>query len=196
MSWLKQAVQAAKQNDPAARSTLEVLLTYPGFHALLGHRLSHFLYRRRLYLLAKLHAVWCRFLTGIEIHPGAQIAHGVFIDHGMGLVISETAVIEENVVLFHGVTLGGTGKDTGKRHPTVRKGAMISAHAQVLGAIVIGEQAKVGASSVVLEDVPAYTTVVGIPAAVVRINQPVTQEIEIPINREPPGEALNSCSCH
>ncbi|MBO1307388.1 serine O-acetyltransferase [Enterococcus sp. 669A] len=195
MRWLKHALQAAKRNDPAAHSTLEILLTYPGFHALLGHRLSHFLYRHQLFLLAKLHAAWCRFLTGIEIHPGAQISHGVFIDHGMGLVIGETAVIEEDVVLFHGVTLGGTGKDTGKRHPTVRKGAMISAHAQVLGPIVVGAYAKVGASSVVLKEVPAYATVVGIPAAVVRINQPVSQEIKIPVNQKVAEEVLTSCCC-
>ncbi|MGM0213068.1 serine O-acetyltransferase [Enterococcus sp. AZ109] len=163
---------------------------------MLGHRLSHFLYQHQLFLLAKLQAVWCRFLTGIEIHPGAQIAHGVFIDHGMGLVIGETAVIEEDVVLFHSVTLGGTGKDTGKRHPTVRKGAMISAHAQILGAIVIGEQAKIGASSVVLEDVPAHTTVVGVPDAVVRVNQPVVQEIKTPVNLAIEGKAITPCGCH
>lgn len=196
MSWLKHALQAAKRNDPAVHSTWEILLTYPGFHALLGHRVSHFLYNHNLFILAKLHATWLRFLTGIEIHPGAQTAHGVFIDHGMGLVIGETAVIEEDVVLFHGATLGGTGKDKGKRHPTVKKGALISAHAQVLGAIVIGEHAKVGAGSVVLKDVPPHATVVGIPATVVRMSEPVAQEIGTLITtKKPSRQVITSCSC-
>lgn len=169
MGWLKKAVQAVKENDPAARSTLEALLTYPGVHALFWHRFSHFLYRHRLFLLAKIHAQFWRFLTGIEIHPGAKIASGVFIDHGMGIVIGQTAEIEEDVVLFHGVTLGGTGKDTGKRHPTVKKGAMIHAHAQILGPVIIGERAKIGAAAVVLTDIPDDATAVGVPAKVVRI---------------------------
>lgn len=170
MKWLRRAVGAVKQNDPAVHSTAEALLTYPGLHALFWHRFSHFLYRHRLFLLAKMHAQFWRFMTGIEIHPGAKIASGVFIDHGMGLVIGQTAEIEEDVVLFHGVTLGGTGKDTGKRHPTIKKGAMIHAHAQVLGPVVIGEKAKIGASAVVLTDIPYGATAVGIPAKVVRIN--------------------------
>ncbi|GGC95086.1 serine O-acetyltransferase EpsC [Enterococcus wangshanyuanii] len=169
MGWLKKAVEAIKKNDPAARSTLEALLTYPGLHALFWHRFSHFLYRHRLYLLAKIHAQFWRFLTGIEIHPGARIASGVFIDHGMGIVIGQTAEIEEDVVLFHGVTLGGTGKDTGKRHPTVKKGAMIHAHAQILGPVTIGARAKIGAAAVVLTDIPDDATAVGVPAKVVRI---------------------------
>ncbi|EPH98439.1 MULTISPECIES: serine O-acetyltransferase EpsC [unclassified Enterococcus] len=169
MSWLKRAVRAVKENDPAARSTLEVLLTYPGLHALFWHRTSHFLYQHKFYLLAKINAQIWRFLTGVEIHPGAQIASGVFIDHGMGVVIGETAEIGEDVVLFHGVTLGGTGKQAGKRHPTVKKGAMISANAQILGPVVIGENAKIGAGAVVLHDIPDEATAVGIPAKVVRI---------------------------
>lgn len=169
MSWLKRSVAAVKRNDPAARTTLEVILTYPGVHALFWHRLSHALYKRRLFLLAKMHAQFWRFMTGIEIHPGAEIAQGVFIDHGMGVVIGETAEVAEDVVLFHGVTLGGTGKDQGKRHPTVKKGAMISAHAQILGPVTIGARAKIGASSVVLHDIPDDATAVGIPAKVVRL---------------------------
>lgn len=169
MSWLKRSVEAVKRNDPAARTTLEVVLTYPGLHALFWHRFSHFLYNHRLFLLAKLHAQFWRFFTGVEIHPGAQIAPGVFIDHGMGVVIGETAEIEEDVVLFHGVTLGGTGKETGKRHPTVRKGALISANVQVLGPVVIGERAKIGAGAVVINDIPADATAVGLPAKVVRL---------------------------
>lgn len=169
MGWIKKSIEATKKNDPAARTSLDVVLTYPGFHALFFHRFSHFLYRHGLYLFAKMNAQFWRWLTGIEIHPGAQIAAGVFIDHGMGVVIGETAVVEEDVVLFHGVTLGGTGKDTGKRHPTVKQGALISAHAQILGPIIIGKQAKIGASSVVLRDVPDFATAVGIPAKIVRI---------------------------
>jgi serine O-acetyltransferase len=169
MSWLTKTVHIVKENDPAARSTLDVILTYPGVKALFFHRFSHFLYNHRFFLLAKMHSQFWRFLTGIEIHPGAQIAAGVFIDHGMGLVIGETAIVEEGVMLYHGVTLGGTGKDTGKRHPTVRKNALISAHSQVIGPIEVGQDAKVGASAVVIKDVPAGATVVGVPAKVVRI---------------------------
>ncbi|TXX29478.1 serine acetyltransferase, partial [Escherichia coli] len=122
-----------------------------------------------LFLLARLTSQFWRFLTGIEIHPGAQIGEGVFIDHGMGVVIGETAIIEDDVVLFHGVTLGGTGKEKGKRHPTIKKGAFISAHAQILGPVTIGESARIGASAVVLSDIPNEATAVGIPAKVVRI---------------------------
>lgn len=170
MEWFKRAVIAVKKNDPAARTTAEVILTYPGLHALFWHRFSHYLYRHRLYLIAKMIAQFWRFITGIEIHPGATIGTGVFIDHGMGIVIGETAEIEDDVVLFHGVTLGGTGKETGKRHPTVKKGAMLSANAQILGPITIGKDAKIGAGAVVLKDIPDGATAVGIPAKVVRIN--------------------------
>lgn len=123
---------SSEENDPAVRTGIEVVLTYPGVHALFFHKFSHFLYRHQWFLLARIHSQFWRFLTGIEIHPGAKIAPGVFIDHGMGVVIGETAEVERDVVLFHGVTLGGTGKDTGKRHPTVRQGAFISANAQIL----------------------------------------------------------------
>ncbi|MFD2730023.1 serine O-acetyltransferase EpsC [Enterococcus camelliae] len=180
MNWLKRAVQSAKANDPAARTTLEVLLTYPGVHALFWHRFSHFLYRHHLFLLARIHSQFWRFMTGIEIHPGAQIAPGVFIDHGMGVVIGETAEIEEGVVLFHGVTLGGTGKHTGKRHPTVKKDAVISCHVQVLGPVTIGERSKIGAGSVVIHDIPADATAVGVAAKVVRLKgEKVTNDSNI-----------------
>ncbi|MFC3928593.1 serine O-acetyltransferase [Streptococcus caprae] len=170
MGWWTKTIAIVKENDPAARSTLEVLLTYPGVKALAAHRLSHWLWEHNLKLLARMHSQFWRFWTQIEIHPGADIAPGVFIDHGSGLVIGETAVVEEGVMLYHGVTLGGTGKDCGKRHPTVRRGALISAHAQVIGPIEIGHHAKVGASAVVVSDVPAEVTVVGIPAKVVRVH--------------------------
>ena len=170
MGWWQEAIAAAKKNDPAVRTGLEVVLTYPGVHALFFHKFSHFLYRHQWFLLARIHSQVWRFLTGIEIHPGAKIAPGVFIDHGMGVVIGETAEVERDVVLFHGVTLGGTGKDTGKRHPTVRQGAFISANAQILGPIEIGAGSKIGAGAVVLEDIPADATAVGVPAKVARLH--------------------------
>lgn len=170
MGWFKQAIAAAKANDPAARSSLEILLTYSGVHALFWHRWEHFLYNHRLFLLARIGSQLTRFFTGIEIHPGAKIAASVFIDHGMGVVIGETAEVAEDVVIFHGVTLGGTGKEDGKRHPTVKRGALISTNVQILGPVVIGEYAKIGASAVVLHDIPDQATAVGIPAKVVRIN--------------------------
>ena len=170
MSWWKDTIAIVKENDPAARSSLEVLLTYPGIKALAAHRISHFLWNHGCKLLARMHSQFWRFWTQIEIHPGAKIASGVFIDHGSGLVIGETAVVEKGVMLYHGVTLGGTGKDAGNRHPTVRKGALISAHAQLIGPIEIGENAKVGAGAVVVADVPSDVTVVGIPAKIVRVH--------------------------
>ena len=170
MGWWQEAIAAAKKNDPAVRTGIEVVLTYPGVHALFFHKFSHFLYRHQWFLLARIHSQFWRFLTGIEIHPGAKIAPGVFIDHGMGVVIGETAEVERDVVLFHGETLGGTGKDTGKRHPTVRQGAFISANAQILGPIEIGAGSKIGAGAVVLEDIPADATAVGVPAKVARLH--------------------------
>lgn len=170
MGWWQEAIAAAKRNDPAVRTGVEVVLTYPGVHALFFHRISHFLYRHHWFLLARIHSQFWRFLTGIEIHPGAKISPGVFIDHGMGVVIGETAEVERDVVLFHGVTLGGTGKDTGKRHPTVRQGAFISANAQILGPIEIGAGSKIGAGAVVLKDIPADATAVGVPAKVARLH--------------------------
>lgn len=170
MGWWRKSIDIVKELDPAARNSLEVLLTYPGIKALAAHRLSHYLWKRGFKLIARMHSQFWRFWTNIEIHPGAEIAAGVFIDHGAGLVIGETAVVEEGVMLYHGVTLGGTGKDTGKRHPTVCKGALVSAHSQVIGPVEIGENAKVGAGAVVVSDVPADVTVVGVPARVVRVH--------------------------
>ena len=170
MGWWRETIDIVKENDPAARTSLEVLLTYPGVKALAAHRVSHFLWNHGFKLLARMHSQFWRFWTQIEIHPGATIASGVFIDHGAGLVIGETAIIEKGVMLYHGVTLGGTGKDAGKRHPTVREGALISAHAQVIGPIEIGAKAKVGAGAVVVSDVPSDVTVVGVPAKIVRVH--------------------------
>ena len=170
MGWWRETINIVKENDPAARTSLEVLLTYPGVKALAAHRVSHFLWNHGFKLLARMHSQFWRFWTQIEIHPGATIASGVFIDHGAGLVIGETAIVEKGVMLYHGVTLGGTGKDVGKRHPTVREGALVSAHAQVIGPIEIGAKAKVGAGAVVVSDVPSDVTVVGIPAKIVRVH--------------------------
>ena len=162
-------IAAAMENDPAARSKFEVWLTYSGVKALSHHRLANRLYRMRLKLLARIVSQYSRHRTGIEIHPAAVIAPGVFIDHGMGVVIGETAEVGAGTVIYQGVTLGGTGKQTGKRHPTVGENCVISAGAKVLGDITIGDCAKVGAGAVVLRDVPAHATVVGVPARVVRI---------------------------
>ena len=170
MGWGRETIDIVKENDPAARTSLEVLLTYPGVKALAAHRVSHFLWNHGFKLLARMHSQFWRFWTQIEIHPGATIASGVFIDHGAGLVIGETAIVEKGVMLYHGVTLGGTGKDVGKRHPTVREGALVSAHAQVIGPVEIGAKAKVGAGAVVVSDVPSDVTVVGVPAKIVRVH--------------------------
>ena len=170
MGWWRETINIVKENDPAARTSLEVLLTYPGVKALAAHRVSHFLWNHGFKLLARMHSQFWRFWTQIEIHPGATIASGVFIDHGAGLVIGETAIVEKGVMLYHGVTLGGTGKDVGKRHPTVREGVLVSAHAQVIGPVEIGAKAKVGAGAVVVSDVPSDVTVVGVPAKIVRVH--------------------------
>ncbi|CAI9387348.1 serine O-acetyltransferase [Niallia sp. Sow4_A1] len=163
---IKEDVAVVFEQDPAARSSIEVILTYSGLHAIWFHRIAHFLYRHKRFFLARVISQFCRFLTGIEIHPGAKIGNRLFIDHGMGVVIGETCEIGDNVTIFQGVTLGGTGKEKGKRHPTVKDNALIASGAKVLGSIVIGENAKIGAGSVVLRDVPANSTVVGIPGRV------------------------------
>lgn len=169
---LRADVRAAKLNDPAARNSFEILLTYSGVHALAWYRVARFFHKIKLKLIARIISQTTRFFTGIEIHPGAKIEGGVFIDHGMGVVIGETAEVHKGVVIYQGVTLGGTGKERGKRHPTVMENVMISAGAKVLGNIVIGEGAKIGAGAVVLKEVPPYATVVGIPGRIVRIRTP------------------------
>jgi serine O-acetyltransferase len=156
-----------RERDPAARSTLEILLCYPGFHALVMHRISHRLWRLQVPLVPRVLSQVSRLLTGVEIHPGAVIGHGVFIDHGMGVVIGETSVIGDNCLLYQGVTLGGTGKQHGKRHPTLENNVVVGAGAKVLGAITVGSNTRIGAGSVVLRDVDADSTVVGIPGRVV-----------------------------
>jgi serine O-acetyltransferase len=162
--FLRETVQAYRERDPAARSTLEILLCYPGLHAVLWHRMGHALWNRRLYLLGRMSSHLGRFLTGIEIHPGARIGRRLIIDHGMGVVIGETAEIGDDVYLYHQVTLGGTTVARGKRHPTLGNGVIVGAGAKILGNILIGDNARVGANAVVVAAVPADTTVVGIPA--------------------------------
>ncbi len=170
--------EAVLARDPAAKSMAEVRLCYPGLVALKSHRRAHALYERGHVLLARWISQRARHRTGIEIHPGATIGRRVFIDHGDGVVIGETAEIEEGVVIYQGVTLGGTGKEKGKRHPTVKKGAVLSAGAKVLGGFTVGEYAKIGAGAVVLKEVPPHATVVGIPAKVVRINGEKIPDLE------------------
>lgn len=164
---LREDIACVFERDPAARTTWEVLTCYPGFHALTLHRFSHWLWGHRLRWLARLASHVGRWLTGIEIHPGASIGRRVFIDHGMGVVIGETAEIGEDCTLYHGVTLGGTSWNKGKRHPTLRTGVVIGAGAKVLGPIVVGENAKIGSNAVVVRDVPPGATAVGIPARIV-----------------------------
>lgn len=160
--------RAIAKRDPAAKSTFEVFLLYPGFHALIYHRIAHWLYKRKLFFPARMISQFARFMTGIEIHPGAKIGRGLFIDHGMGIVMGETAEVGDNCTIYHQVTLGGTGKDSGKRHPTIGNNVLIGAGAKLLGPITVGNNAMIGAGSVVLNDVGADTTVAGTKARVVR----------------------------
>ena len=167
---IKKDIEYIMENDPAARTKLEVFLLYPSIHARLAHMISHFLYKKNLLFLARLISQIARFLTGIEIHPGATLGAGILIDHGMGVVIGETAELGDRITIYHGTTLGGTGKEKGKRHPTVGDNVVIGAGSKVLGNIKIGSNSKIGANSVVLDDVPEGATVVGIPGKVAKIN--------------------------
>jgi len=166
-SCMREDIAAVLDRDPAAKSGLEVVLLYSGLHALWGYRAHHWLWIRGWRFLARALSQWARLITGIEIHPGAEIGHRFFVDHGMGVVIGETTIIGDDVTLYQGVTLGGTGKETGKRHPTLRNNVVIGAGARVLGNITIGENCRVGAGSVVLRDVPDNSTVVGVPGHIV-----------------------------
>ncbi len=166
----REEIESVKRRDPAARSTLEILLTYSGLHAILMYRAAHALYLKKLYLPARALSQLARLLTGIEIHPGAKIGKGFFIDHGSGVVIGETTEIGDNCLLYQGVTLGGTGKDKGKRHPTLGNNVMVGAGARVLGPFTVGDNAKIAANAVVLEAVPPNCTAVGVPAKIVRRN--------------------------
>jgi serine O-acetyltransferase len=177
--------RACFERDPAANNGLEVLLAYPGFHAIVGHRLIHPLYRLQVPLIPRLLSHIMRFLTGIEIHPGAEIGPGFFVDHGMGVVIGETSEIGANCTLYQGVTLGGTSLQHGKRHPTLEDGVVVGAGAAILGAIVVGANSKVAAGAVVVKSVPANCTVVGVPGRVVfqdgkKVEEPVIPQVDMP----------------
>ena len=165
---IRKDIQVILDRDPAARNTLEVILCYSGFHAVLMHRVAHWFYNKGFKLIARLISQFSRFMTGIEIHPAAKIGEGLFIDHGMGVVIGETAEIGDNVTIYQGATLGGTGKETGKRHPTIGNNVVISTGAKVLGPFKVGDNSKIGANAVVLSEVPPNCTVVGVPGRIVR----------------------------
>lgn len=167
LGQLRRDIRVIFERDPAAKSIIEVVLCYPGFHAVLFHRVAHWLYQRKLVLLPRMISQFSRFLTGIEIHPGAKIGQGFFIDHGSGVVIGETAEVGDNVTLYQGVTLGGTGKEKGKRHPTIGNNVVIGTGAKILGSFKVGDNVKIGAGSVVNKSVPSDTTVVGVPGRIV-----------------------------
>lgn len=169
LKGLIETLEAYQRRDPAARSKLEVLLLYQGVHAILFHRVAHWFYRHNIMFVARWISQFSRFMTGIEIHPGAQIGRRLVIDHGMGIVIGETAEIGDDCLIYHGVTLGGTGKDQGKRHPTIGNNVLISCGAKVLGPFKVGDNARIAANAVVLTEVPEDATAVGIPAQIVRI---------------------------
>nr|WP_197483573.1 serine O-acetyltransferase [Paenibacillus elgii] len=165
---MKEDIETIFENDPAARSWFEVVFTYSGLHALWAHRVAHWFYKKSWFTVARIISQASRFMTGIEIHPGAEIGRRFFIDHGMGVVIGETCEIGDDVLLYHGVTLGGTGKERGKRHPTIGNNVVISAGAKVLGSFTVGANSRIGSNSVVLSEVPANSTVVGIPGKIVK----------------------------
>ncbi|WP_069651012.1 serine O-acetyltransferase [Caloranaerobacter ferrireducens] len=194
---LREDIKAVFERDPAVKSLLEVILCYPGLHAIIIYRIAHWFYKRKLFLIARLLSHVGRFLTGIEIHPGAKIGKGIFIDHGMGVVIGETTEIGDNVTIYQGATLGGTGKEKGKRHPTIGNNVVISSGAKVLGPFKVGDNSKIGAGAVVLKEVPPNCTVVGVPGRIVikdnkkvsgtkkeidldqvRLPDPIAQELE------------------
>jgi serine O-acetyltransferase len=192
-SAIREQVETIFREDPAAKSVLEVVLCYPGFHAVLLHRVAHRFYEARLYLLARVISNVNRFLTGVDIHPGATIGRRFFIDHGMGVVIGETAEIGDDVLVYQNVTLGGTGKERGKRHPTIGNHVVVGTGAKVLGNIRVGDYVKVGAGSVVIRQVPDYATVVGVPGRVVRSRLDVGaigEELEHGHLPDPEGQAI------
>lgn len=191
---LKEDIKAVFDRDPAARSALEVFFCYPGLHALWFHRLSHWFWTRQFYFLGRFTSHLGRFFTGIEIHPGATIGKGFFIDHGMGVVIGETAEIGNNVTLYHGVTLGGVSWEKTKRHPTVEDNVVIGSGAKVLGPFTVGKGSKIGSNSVVVKEVPPHATVVGIPGRMVVATEQTTERMDLQHGRLPDPEA-KAISC-
>lgn len=195
MTRLGELLSAYQRRDPAARSRLEIFLLYPGVHAVIFHRVSHWLWRHRLRFLARLNSQIARHCTGIEIHPGATIGRRLVIDHGMGIVIGETAEVGDDCLIYHGVTLGGTGKDQGKRHPTIGNNVLISTGAKVLGPFKVGDNSRIAANAVVLSEVPPDATAVGIPAQVVRIAGKIphfADEVDQTSVKSPTQEQLNA----
>ncbi|MFD2131108.1 serine O-acetyltransferase [Pseudogracilibacillus auburnensis] len=189
---MKEDMDVVFEQDPAARTYIEVFLTYSGLHAIWAHRVAHAFYKKKLFFLARTISQISRFFTGIEIHPGAIIGRRFFIDHGMGVVIGETCEIGDNVTIYQGVTLGGTGHEKGKRHPTVKDNALIATGAKVLGSITVGENSKIGGGSVVLKDVPDNSTVVGIPGRIVKQNgKKVSQKLDHHILPDPIADRIN-----
>lgn len=178
LEHFKADIESVKQRDPAAKNTLEIILTYSGLHAVAAYRVAHYFHKKKLYLTARVISQLARFFTGIEIHPGATIGKGLFIDHGMGVVIGETTEIGDNCLIYQGVTLGGTGKDRGKRHPTLGDNVMVGSGARVLGPFKVGNNVKIAANAVVLEAVPDNCTAVGVPARVVRCNGKPTADLD------------------
>src|SRR6266436_4026905 len=191
---VREQIDTVFRRDPAARSVLEIVLCYPGFHAILLHRMAHRLYRAGWFTLARVISQFSRTMTGIDIHPGARIGRRFFIDHGMGVVIGETSEIGDDVLLYQGVTLGGTGKATGKRHPTIGHGVVIGTGAKILGDIRVGDYVKVGAGSVVVRPVPAYSTVVGVPGRVVGGMNADFESLEHGKLPDPEGQAIDDLS--
>ena len=188
---VREQIETIFREDPAAKSVIEVILCYPGFHAILSHRLAHRLYRAGVPLIPRVISQISRFFTGIEIHPGAKIGRRFFIDHGMGVVIGETTEIGDDVLLYQGVTLGGTGNEKGKRHPTLLNHVVVGTGAKVLGNIVIGNDVKIGAGSVVVKPVPDHSTVVGIPGRIVRTRSEGIGELEHGKLPDPQGQAID-----
>ena len=190
---LKSEIATIKEKDPAMRSTIEVFLCYPGFYAIVFHRISHFFWNHSLKLLARVLSTISRFLTGIEIHPGAQLGKRVFIDHGMGIVVGETTIVGDDVLIYQGVVLGGTTTNKGKRHPTIGKGVIIGSGAKVMGNITIGDYAKIGTGAVVLKDVPPDSTCVGVPGRIVKCkNQSHVVDLEHNKLPDPVAAAIRS----
>lgn len=195
---LREEIRAIKEKDPAVRSTLEIFLCYPGFYALLFHKLGHWLWNHSFKLLARIVSNISRFLTGIEIHPGATFGKRVFIDHGMGVVVGETAIVGDDVLIYQGVVLGGTTTEKTKRHPTIEKGVIIGAGAKVMGNITIGEYSKIGTGAVVLKDVPADCTCVGVPGRIVRRRGVPHKKVDLDHNKlpDPVADAIKTINKH
>ncbi|MBQ7927947.1 MAG: serine O-acetyltransferase [Methanobrevibacter sp.] len=194
---LRSEIQAVKDKDPAARSTLEIFLCYPGFYALIFHRVSHWLWNHSLKLLARMNSNLARFITGIEIHPGATFGKRVFIDHGMGVVVGETAIVGDDVLIYQGVILGGTSTEKTKRHPTIEDGVIIGAGAKVMGNITIGKYSKIGTGAVVLKDVPPESTCVGVPGRIVK-HKGVRKKVDLDHDKlpDPVADAFRTIEKH